>query len=91
MLAQLEAFAVEDGVPAIAAAHGINAAVQVPAAIRVGVKELVLAFVGFEVVHTDADQADGHAANDEISQQLTSALASGEDGHEQPPDRSSGD
>jgi pyruvate dehydrogenase E1 component alpha subunit len=33
--------------------------------------------------------ADGHAANDEISQQLTSALASGEDGHEQPPDPSS--
>ena len=45
MFAELEAFAVEDGVPAVAAAHGIEAAVQVPAAIRVGVKEFVLAFI----------------------------------------------
>src|SRR5712691_10018933 len=64
MFAQLEAFAVEDGVPAVAAAHGIEAAVQVPAAIGVGVKEFVLAFVGFEVVHADADEADGHAARE---------------------------
>jgi len=37
MFAELEAFAVEDGVPAGAATHGSEAAYQVPAAVRVGV------------------------------------------------------
>ncbi len=55
MFAQLEAFAVEDGVPAVAAADGIEAAIQIPAAVGIGVKEFVLAFVGFKVVHADAD------------------------------------
>ena len=64
MFAELEAFAVEDGVPAVAAADGIEAAVQVPAAVRIGVKQFVLAPVGFEVVHADAGEADGHAARE---------------------------
>jgi hypothetical protein len=38
MLAELEAIAVEDGVPAVATADGIEAAVQVPAAVGVGVE-----------------------------------------------------
>ncbi len=70
MFAQLEAFAVEDGVPAVAAAHGIESAVQIPAAVGVSVKEFVLAFVGFEVVHADADQADGHAAREQFGEQV---------------------
>src|SRR5882762_1972484 len=70
MFAELEAFAVEDGVPAVAAADGIEAAVQVPAAVGVGVKEFVLAFVGFEVVHADAGEADGHAAREQFAEQV---------------------
>ena len=70
MFAELEAFAVEDGVPAVAAADGIEAAVQVPAAVGVGVKEFVLAFVGFEVVHADAGQADGDAAREQFCEQI---------------------
>src|SRR5437870_2639240 len=59
MFAELEAFAVEDSVPAVAAADGIEAAVQVPAAVGVGVKKFMLALVGFEVVHADAIEAAG--------------------------------
>ena len=70
MLAELEAFAVEDGVPAVAAADGIEAAIKIPAAIGVGVKEFVLAFVGFEIGHANADQTDGHAARQQFIEQL---------------------
>ena len=48
----------------VAAWHGIEAAIQIPATVGVGVKEFVLAFVGFEVVHADAGQADGDAAGE---------------------------
>src|SRR2546422_3811326 len=70
MFAELEAVAVENGVPAIAAADGIEAAVQVPAAVGVGVKEFVLAVVGFEGVYADANEADGHAAREQICKQI---------------------
>src|SRR5882762_3721000 len=70
MFAELKAFAVEDGVPAVAAADGIEAAVQVPAAVGVGVKKFVLAFVGFEVVHTDASEANGHASREQFGEQI---------------------
>ena len=70
MFAELEAFAVEDGVPAVAAADGIEAAVQGPAAIGIGVEKFVLAFVGFEVMHADAGEADGHAARKQFGEQV---------------------
>ncbi len=64
MLAELEAVAVEDGVPAVAAADGIEAAVQVPAAVGVGVEQFVLAAVDFEIGHVYADQAHGYATRE---------------------------
>ena len=70
MFAELEAFAVEDGVPAVAAADGIEAAVQGPAAIGIGVEKFVLAFVGFEVMHADAGEADGHATREQFAEQI---------------------
>src|SRR6266481_1630602 len=70
MFAELEAVAVEDGVPAVAAADGIEAAVQIPAAVRIGVKQFVLAPVGFEVVYADAGEADGHAAREQFGEQV---------------------
>ena len=62
MFAEFEAVAVEDGVPAVAAADGIEAAIQIPAAVGVGVEEFVLAAVGFEIGHVYADEAHGYAA-----------------------------
>jgi len=70
MFAELEAFAVEDGVPTVAATDGIEAAVQVPAAIRVGVEKFVLALIGFKVVHTDAGETDRHAAREQFGEQI---------------------
>src|SRR5712691_4723529 len=70
MFAELEAFAVEDGVPAVAAADGIEAAVQVPAAVGIGVEEFVLAFIGFEIGYADADEADGYAAREQFCKQI---------------------
>jgi hypothetical protein len=64
MFAEFEAVAVEDGVPAVAAADGIEAAVQVPAAVGVGVEEFVLASVGFEIGYVYADQPHGYAARE---------------------------
>src|SRR5437763_6133164 len=70
MLAQLEAFAVEDGVPAVAAAHAVHFAVQVPAAVRAGIEQFVLAAVGFEVRYADAGQPHGHAACEQFAEQF---------------------
>jgi hypothetical protein len=61
VLAEFEAIAIEDGVPAVAAADGIEAAVQVPAAVGVRVEQFMLAAVGFEIGHVYADQAHGDA------------------------------
>src|SRR5258707_2732483 len=59
MFAELEAFAVEDGVPAVTAADGIEAAVQVPAAVGGGGQKVVLGVVRFEGLVTYAGQAAG--------------------------------
>jgi hypothetical protein len=61
MFAEFEAIAVEDGVPAVAAADGIEATVQIPAAVGVGVEKFVLAAVGFKICDVYADQAHGYA------------------------------
>ena len=64
MFAELEAIAVEDGVPAVAAADGIEAAVQVPAAVSIRVEEFMLPPVGFEICHVYTYQAHGYATRE---------------------------
>src|SRR5713101_10010561 len=70
MFAQLEAFAVEDGVPAVAAADGIDAAVQMPPPVRVRVEQLVLPSIRLKIRCADTDQADGHAAREQFAEQV---------------------
>src|SRR5437588_10230482 len=70
MLAQGEAFAVKNGVPAEAAAHPVHFAVEMPAAVRAGVEQFVLAAVGFEVCHADAGEPHGHAAREQFGEQF---------------------
>src|SRR5215472_9931748 len=70
MLAQGEAFAVEDGVPAEAAAHAVHFAVEIPAAIRAGIEQFILAAVGFEIGHADAREPHSHAAREQFAEQL---------------------
>src|SRR5215472_7523008 len=61
VLAQGEAFAVEDGVPAEAAAHAVHFAVEIPAAVRAGIEQFILPAVGFQVRRADSGQPHGHA------------------------------
>src|SRR5215467_4173811 len=70
MLAQGEAFAVKDGVPAKAAAHAVHLAVEIPAAVRAGIEQFVLAAVGFEIRYADARKPHGHAAREKFAEQL---------------------
>src|SRR5208337_4950740 len=72
MLAEFEAFAVVDGVPAVAAADAIHFAVEIPAAVGVGIEKFVLAAVGFEVRDAEADVANGHAAREELREKVAS-------------------
>src|SRR5215469_9182929 len=60
MLAQREAFAVKNGVPAKAAAHAVHFAVQIPAAVRARIEQFILLAVGFEIGDADAGQPYGH-------------------------------
>src|SRR6184192_3137869 len=68
MLAQGEAFAVKDGVPAKAAAHAVHFAVQIPAAVRAGIEQFILAAVGFEICHADASEPHRYAAREQFAE-----------------------
>src|SRR5215470_8750082 len=70
MLTQREAFAVEDGVPAEAAAHAVHFTVQIPAAVRAGIEQFILPAVDFEVRHADAGQPHRHAACEQLAEEF---------------------
>src|SRR5215472_6436610 len=70
MLAQGEAFAIKNGVPAKATAHAVHFAVQIPAAVRARIEQFILLAVGFEIGHADASQPYGHAPREQFGEQV---------------------
>ncbi len=70
MLAQLQTLAVKQRIPAEALADRIHTAIQVPAAVGHGVKQLVLPPLGLEVCHAHAHEAQRHAPGKQRAEKL---------------------